>query len=524
MPRIRVDNVGDVGIIKDVPSYELPANAWSDGKNVRMQDGSVHKAKGYTDLFANPLVPPYALFPVGTSEAFYWIYCGLSKVYAIQTTTSFDITRSSGDYNANEYYRWNGDSLGGVIVLNNGVDVPQFWSFPVNHTNPLQDLTAWPSTDRCRVMRAYKNFLIAGNISRSSVAYPNLVKWSHSADLGSEPSSWDITDPTLDAGEVGLAQTGGDILDMRVLRDINVLYRADSTWAMQSTGGSEIFRFWAIFETSGILGLNCVAEWFGRHFVVTQDDVIVHDGQTIISVADQKMRQHFFGDIDSTNYDRAFVVHHRREKEMWVCYPGSGSTFADRAWVWNYAENTWAHRDIPNATHGAYGVIDEDALDVWNPASGNDIAWGADTRPWNYRTYDSQKNGILLSNASDEQLFQGDDSNTAASATLSASITRLGLSMIGPEKTDLYSRKHVRAIYPHVEGTDGGIIKVRCGGQDAIDGAVTWADEKPYTIGTDYKVDFNVDARLIAVEFSSTRDIEWRLHGYQIDLEVSGDR
>ena len=43
---IPVQGVDQVGIIQDVPAHTLPPNAWSDGRNIRFKDGSVHKREG----------------------------------------------------------------------------------------------------------------------------------------------------------------------------------------------------------------------------------------------------------------------------------------------------------------------------------------------------------------------------------------------------------------------------------------------------------------------------------------------
>ena len=538
--RIRVDNVGTVGVVQDIPGYELPANAWTLAQNIRMQDGSVRKANGYADLWTRPEVAPYFLYPVQTPSAYYWLYCGLNDVYTIQNNYHFRLTRTSGQYNASTAQRWNGTNLGGVIVLNNGVDVPQFWQFPISHANNLQDLTAWPSTDRCRVMRAYKNFLVAFNITRSGSSYPSLVKWSHSADVGTVPTSWSISDPTLDSGETDLPQEGGEILDARALRDITVIYRNEATWAMQFIGAPAIFRFWSIFDNSGILATDCVSEFHGSHFVVTGDDIVVHDGQSLQSVANNRVRRSIFADMDTTYYDRSFVVHNKADKEMWLCYPSTGSTLADRAWVWSYAENTWAKRSLPSISHAAYGVLDSEASDSWEAARGSwtyttgswasasgswtteDVAWSADNNPWNYRTYDAQLLNVIFADPTNTRLYQGDYGNTNNGSAMSSRIERTGLALIGPEKIDLYSRKHIRAIYPHIEGQNGSVVKCYAGWQDSIDATVTWSTAKEYTIGSSYKVDFNIDGRLIAVAFESTTDLDWRLTGYEIDMEVSG--
>ena len=541
MPVIYVDNVGEVGIVKDVEPYKLPPNVWSDGNNVRMDNRGVRSSYGHSAFWSDPQVAPYKLFPIQSANAYYWLYCGLNKVYAAQSQWHHDITRASGDYSANAYLSWTADNLNGIPVLNNGSDVPQYWDYPLDHSNKLQDLTGWPATDRCRLIRAFKNFLVAFNITRSGTQYPTLVKWSHIANLGSVPTSWDETDPTLDAGENNLPHGGGDILDARILRDALLIYRANSTWAMSFIGAPAIFRFWSIFDSSGILSRDCVREFYGRHFVVTRDDVIVHDGQQIQSVIDSTNRDFFFNDIGSDNYDKVFVSHYQGDKSMWICYP-TGSGECNKALVWNYGDNTWAFRDLPGVTDIQYGVADEDARDSWNLPQGtwaaqttewassseswslSDIAWDADDRPWDERAYDPQLLNLVYADPDDTKLWLGDSTNTENGTAKTSYVERTGLGLIAEGKTDHFLRKHVRSIYPHVDGTSGGVLNVYCGYQDYTETSVTWSAAQQFIIGQDYKVDFNVDGRLIAVRFESDTDVYWRLSGYQIDLEVSGER
>lgn len=530
--RIRIDNVGELGIVKDVPGYELPANAWTDGQNVRMQDGSVHKARGY-EASVSPVVTPYYLYPVQTPSASYWLACGLNEVYALHGQYK---TRVGTGYNATSAHRWQATNLGGVVVLNNGADLPVYWPFPTDTNNSLSPLSGL--TDHVKIITAYKDFLVACNVTRSGTQYPTMVKWSHRADPGVIPSSWDIADATLDAGETILPQSGGEILDNRTMRDISVIYRSGSTWAMSHIGPPFIFRFWPLFETSGILTKECVAEFFGNHFVVTQDDIVVHDGQSVKSIATQKWRRQLFSEISSAHFDRAFVVHHAKQKEMWACYPTSDST-CDKALVWNYAENSWGKRDLPNITHAAYGVTDAETGDFWDAplgtwssvsiswasASGSwELAeattWADNDDPWDHRAYSTLETGVLYAT---DPLYIGDTTNANNGAAMTAYIQRTGLAVVGPNKADIFKRKLLRGVYPHIEGTEGGVINVYVGAQQSIGSEVRWESSKPFTIGTSYKIDANADGRLVALKFESTTDIEWRLHGYELDLEVTGD-
>jgi len=547
MPLIRIDNVGQHGIIKDVPDYELPPNAWSDGQNVEATDGKIVKRKGSAEIFSAPAVAPYYVTPIQTPWAFYWMYLGLNKAYVVQNLYHHNITRVDSsatpvEYNASESWSWTATNLNGVIVLNNGVDVPQYWEWPIASDNKLKDLTGWPSNYRARNIRAFKNYLVAINIYKAGTHYLDMVKWSDVASAGVPPDSWDESDPTRDAGENQLSEEGGSLIEQLQLRDSNILYRSDSTWGMQFIGGNAIWRFHRMFVTSGIMSQRCVKEFFNKHFVFTNRDVIVHDGQNIQSVIENKMRKWLFNNIDTSNYDRSYVTP-VYPNQMWVCFPQSGSTYPDMALCWNYKENTWTVRDLDGLNHIAWGQIDTTANDAWDKPLGNyqaqsttynlvsstyeqtgSILWDDNDVSWDGRTYNALNNGLLAADTTNSRLMQLNTTNQEDGVDMTAYVQRTGIALIGPNKTDTYARKFLRAIYPKIEGTNGGTINVYVGSQEYTDQTVTWSSAKSFIIGSDFKVDCKESGRLLSVKFESTTDIEWSISSYEMDIEVGGKR
>jgi hypothetical protein len=61
MPLVPIEQVGQVGIIQDVPPYELPPNAWSGGNNVRVLDSGIKKIRGYTEALKTITFPPHTI-------------------------------------------------------------------------------------------------------------------------------------------------------------------------------------------------------------------------------------------------------------------------------------------------------------------------------------------------------------------------------------------------------------------------------------------------------------------------------
>src|SRR5678815_1969437 len=189
-----INDVGSIGSVnpQDVPAYMLPPEAWTIALNMRHVDDGMQSLDGWQQVFGTPLFAPHFAMSLSTQTANFWIYTSLAKAAVYDGTTHTDITRTvGGDYGATQTYQWNGTILGGIPILNNGIDVPQFWS-PQTVATKLVALTNWPATYRTMVMRAFGPFLVAFNIQVAGTSFPHRVLWSHPADPGSVPASWDV--------------------------------------------------------------------------------------------------------------------------------------------------------------------------------------------------------------------------------------------------------------------------------------------------------------------------------------------
>ena len=221
MALINIDNVGQVGIVKEKSSWNLPPNVWSDGNNVKTEEGSIKKCPGYSEVMATCPIAPYHITQITLGNPEYWVVGGLTAIYAydntgtsttlngdinssvttvtVASTTGFEdsgtitigeenitytgksttqftgctrgtdstsaashtngdavvraskwynITRSSGAYSATTDEGWTSTIIGGVLVMTNNFDNPQYWALtdgkPLS-SQLMQDLTNWPS-------------------------------------------------------------------------------------------------------------------------------------------------------------------------------------------------------------------------------------------------------------------------------------------------------------------------------------------------------------------------------------------
>ena len=629
MSILRIGSSGKIGVLTGIPPHTLPAEAWSEGQNVRCLNGSLHKFLGQRVVFGTPSIAPYWLLPAPLAANYYWLYAGLLKVYATDATAHYNVTRqvasagaptaalaglgagnlSAGaytykitfvnangetqggttsntvtvaapatdgqinltsiplggttvtsrkvyrtiaggaqhklvttianntattytdniadaslganvpttnsadwDYAANADQNWTGGNLGGLPIINNGVDPPQMWN-PVSTSTRLAQLSNWPASTFCSALRVFKQFVVALDVTKSSVRYPTMVKWSHPADPGTVPSSWDPADATKDAGEYPLDETPGFCIDCLPLRDLNVIYKEDSAWGMQYIGGQSVFRFFGLPGVNGILSRRCVQSFFGRHLVFGRGDIYLFDGQNVESILAPKQRNQLFNtSIDATYYQRAFLALNPEQREAWFCYPEVGSTLPNRALVWNWQENTFGVRDLPSVAHMEAGVVDPGVAQNWDAQIGT---WDANTQPWDLRQYNPVRWKALLASPTNTKIYQVDQTHQFDGGNMTAYAQRTGLTLGTP--ASLLQRNLVSELWPVMRAT--GPVNFYIGTQAVVDGVITWSAALPFNPMTDRKIDYLSDGLYHSVKVESTGDVSWELDELGFNVE-----
>lgn len=526
MPSIDINDLGRFGAIQDTPAYMLPPEAVSLARNMRIKDGGLEKLLGWSSTFGTPGVAPHFVMPVRTAAATFWLYVSLTKAYGYDGTSHTDITRSSGgNYAAASTQAWNGTLLGGVPIVNNGTDVPQFWP-TITLGTQLAALTNWPAGTIAAVIRAFGPFLMAFNVTKSGTNYPHMVKWSHPAVPGAVPSSWDETDPATDAGELDLPDTAAGILrDALPLGDTMFAYKDSSTWRIRYIGGQGIFdpgkSAW--LTTSGILAARCVAITKDglRQVVATQDDIIQHDGVQAQSVLNQRQRRRLFNDIDTTAYATSFMFDNPFYSEMWFCYPSAGASQPDSALILNYGagSDAWPITEVSGITfrNAVAGPIESASGVLWSTTTDT---WDSVSTPWSQL----ERRRVICCGTDASLFYKLDESATRNGSTFTGTVQRIGLSLIGRKRSgewivDFQKQKLATRMWPKIQG---GPVSVRLGSQAVVNGATIWTPSMDFDPGSTVYVDLGpISGRALGFEIAS--DNPWRIDGYKFDLELLGD-
>lgn len=528
--RLSFDKVGSIGVVKDVKDWQLPSAAWTEAQNIRFRENSAWKTYGYVKVLDPPQVAPHFTAGFLDLNDKWWVYAGLEKVYGVLDGTHYNLTRQSAgvdvNYTGAVANRWNHTVIQNIPIFNNGVDVPQMW-LPVDSAQRLQALSNWPSTVRAKVMRTFKEYLVALNITKSGVPNTNMVKWSHPAEPGTVPITWDETDETRDAGESAIGSTSDALVDCLPLGNINVLYKQDSAWAMSFVGGNFIFRFDRLFGDVGMLAQGCGVSLGRRHFVVTPNDVILHDGQNKESILETRLRRYLFSDIDSTNFPNSFILDKVANNEIWFCYPENGETYATKALVWNQTAGAPSFRDLPRIREGMLGFTPTDATGDDGPWDSDEETWDSDENPWEEAFVAAIDKTVIVPSPTDTRLLRLDKSYQDDTVNISALLERTSMRFDAGDQSVLINNpntvKQIQTIYPMIEGAVDRPIDIQLGYADAPDEPVTWLPAKQFVPGQDKKVDYLCTGNLLSIRFSSTTDDWWRLTSFDVDVVVVGN-
>lgn len=531
---MKVTDLGAIGLVADKEAVTLPPNAWSEIKNIRFEDRSVVPFKGSASIASVTGHPETILAVKSNRGSTYLVYAVEDKIYSYlgeeAEITGKTLTKGG---------RWDSCVLGGIGILNNGIDEPQYWTgsgltsdLPYDLTDVENPSCTWGSVGMLAAFfRPFRYHLFAFDILDCSGRNRRKVWWSHPAEPGQIPITWDVTKPEYDAGFIELSETPGSIVDALAMRDSLQIYKDDAVYSATYTGrqDNQIFNFRMVTDAIGLYTKGCVCDVGGRHFIVSDGDIYIYDGTNFRSIADERVKNFFFSNVNSVYYWKTYCEYYHRTGEVWLFFPSLGEINCDKALVWDVNENVWSYREVPSANCATFAIIDTTSGYTWQDCSGPTWADGPslpNTDPW------SMWVDPVLDMALQDALIVGTDSYLVRMDAGNTDVIGSGESQVSTALECYARRTHldlgdkvdwhtVSRIMPHAEGSQ---FRVRVGSQDNITASVSWSEYQTFNPTTDYKLDFRITGRLHAIEFSSNADVSWKVSGYEVDFVKVGRR
>jgi hypothetical protein len=541
MPNLPVRDLAKLGIVRDTAPWDSPEQAWSAGTNVRFEDGKAMRAPIFRTGIAAGASGLADMVSIGSFTAVsgtdtIFVFDTMGRAYqftpgtGLTNVTEVSFTLTSGDTQFTTCY------LGGVFYVNRETHAPRYFGPSSSKFAPLpnMDTPSWT----CGVLRAFRDFLVAFNVTKTGTPYPNLVKWSDATLYGSCPGSWDTTVTTNLAGENPLAQADSGIVDANNLRDAMIIYTRRQIWIMEYTGDKTFpMTFHKLWQDDrwGAMSRNCSIEVDGLHYVFGQQDIYVHDGVGMPrSLVDGRVRNDVYSSMTIAAAKYCHVVHDPYAHEVLFCYQSqsddtvfTGVTYCNKAVVFNYRSNTLAYREMPNTRAGT--VASASTVKTWAVETST---WGTSGGSWAAQA-DNMKSALLVCGntlsgvLTDARVYVVDPVFRGSRISLPADpeantapyLEHGGMDLDGAQ-LPLQNFKWVRNVYPQARLAFGGPLTISIGAAALTNQLPNYVSVEAYDPNTDYNINSRASGRYVALRVDAPALTDFDFTGY--DLEVIG--
>lgn len=550
MPRLQLGEVGIGGLNSDTPAQKQDLTTFARGINMRPFDGSLQgvfditKTDNANNIGGGQTVntgsTPRNLYamsqwtPTGSSSLnFVYLYetdsDGLNLTFQIvEDLTNSASTGISGSTTAtplDDNSRFNIDlfPFNDIIIANDGASTPRelrrITQVDINNDSALTGqlnnyaafpLTGWIAGTTAQRLLTYNNRIIALNGDGTYIGSENLgnvsLLWSTPISALGTLSGIDfVASSTNSAGDDIVTESVGEILDAGELGEYLIVYKEDAVLQYQDSGNPLYLVSRLLFDDDGLYSPGCFADiGGGKHFVVGNYGIYLHDGgPNKENISRGRIETSLYTDVDPAARNRAFVFHHTSDKEVWVCYSSVGrtgtTTGCDKAFCYNYKNNTWYRRELP--------VVGNDGIRNMTESELNGkiliFAWG---KAGVFQLGDERASGTYLSSGWVQFL-----DNNLGDGTVTKKISAVYPKGEAAFKCAVVSKNSVMAT---------SVVK----DSDQLAVPSSNSSSRTFDPSTKHKEDYRLDGRYYDIELSMIGTTNPKITGFDVEASLGGKR
>ncbi len=541
---LKLDKLGTAGMVSDMAPHDLPSQAFSVAEAVSFRDGKAKKSGGYR--LVNTIADD---FPTWMQP---WLSGGIQRIAVLMTETvqvlesgimlTAALQNQAGAATTLTTSRiGQSTTFGDYCVLNNGTDYPLYsWNSATSSKDGsvFRQIPGWGAATSpggsVKVIRGFGSFLMAIGVTDA----PYSFYWSDEAEPNAFPMSWDYADPTNLAGTNTVSASDGILVNGEPLGNDFIIYAQRATYAARFVGGAYIFdtrRLWPW----GCLNQDCVVQFENQHFVVADEAVFVHDGNSNTRIAAGRIERQLFSEISDLSKVR--VSANLAANEILIYYPRNGASSPNRACIWNWITNTWNFRDLPWVACIAESPQPTTGLLRF---SSPEAAIPIDSAPWTADSLGASdpRRRLFMVTAEGEPIFDNSftgfttgalleygtqyvNATRTATAPYYAYVERTGLDLenLGsPAARSLF----IRGLYPQMRGS--GVVQVQIGAAQTPNGEYLWDDPQAFDLNDAeaYKIDTRLTGKYVGYRIGewegAATSVSWELTGVEIDVQDGG--
>lgn len=523
---IKVRSIGEKSPNFDLETCDLPLEVFSYARNYLLRDNKIHTFNGeqiITSSASAPVNSGHIRFVQKSPTELFYLVAGSSSVKVFDLLNWTDISIAAGYPVVSNFERfWSSCNLGPITVLTNYNTFPQYWP-AINVSQMLLDLPfsstqTWRQKNfKCKIIRSHLNFLFALGLQEGSTEYPNAYRWSHPADIGSIPFSWD----ELDLSTIASKEFIDDeyIIDGCSMRNEFAIYTNRGIHILTYRANSETpFVRRKLSTTQNLLTSECVVEVLGANYFLSNSDILICDGNNTRSILDKRFKNFLKQSLSQTNFDNCYATVNSNTKEVWFFIVQFDNVHPNIAIVINYVDYNVSIRDIlPNRSHACFGIVQDPGAPTafWN--SENILEWESNAEQWNdnlatpfdYRIINCATSGQLETPEPLSNFVYVNNLNTVLEKT----------------NFDIDNTTEIKTIVQFTPKLSSiGNVLVEVGGHDFLDSPIRWKPAVQFNPLVDRKVDVRSTGNYHAWRISSVGTQQFSLYGFDIVYEVAGKR
>jgi hypothetical protein len=524
---LKISSIGANSPNFDLEACNLPPEIFSYAKNYLVRDNEYRAFNTEQNIYigaGTPTLPGYIDFIQKSPTEYFYLVGGSTQVKVFDLLNWVDISNLAGYPVVTGFEdSWEGCKLGSIPVLTNYNAFPEYWS-PQVTAQKMQDLkfdaaNTWRAKNyKCKVIRSHLNFLFALGLKEGSTEYPNAYRWSHPADIGGLPFSWDELDTSTIASKEFLDDEY--IIDGCSLRNEFAIYTNRGIHILTYRGESDTpFVRRKLSTTQSLIASKCVVEAAGSNYFLANGDILRTEGSVLVSVLDKRFKNFLKDSLSQTFFQNCYATVNSNTKEIWFFIVQYANRYPNIALVVNYNDNNVSIRDIQfGRTHACFGLVQDPnaTVEAWNTESTQ--VWPSNSQPWNdnlstpfdYRIINCETNGII---ETPEPL-----SNYIN--TLQSYNTVLERTNIQLDNTE--EKTTITRFTPQLSST--GKVKIEVGSHDFLDANVRWKPAVIFDPKVNRKVDIRTTGDLHAWRISSVGLDGFTLYGFDVVYETAGKR
>jgi hypothetical protein len=363
----------------DVPSNALGANEYNNGLNVEADVRGIKKISGEEAILSQ--VPGSPVFVDGGFRGTIWTYIVATNAGKWYAVTASGITNITPGVGANPNAALSGYTddvnittswVGNVFFINDALRPPMYFlptATEIYLYGSAPDNYIWNYESNVSAVRAefvrnfcspnVGNILIAGNLTKdfissgTTVNYPTTVRWSQSFANTGVPATWQPTLTNI-ANEQEIPVRGPIVDGFFLGANFYVCSYWDTViFAPLSYQNSTapIFGVRLFNQGRGLINNNCWSNTDANVYGIDSRDIWIFDGSNFNPLGNQKVRDYFFRNLNTTYSDRLFMVNNTQKNQIEIYYPDQNSTgWCNKMLSWRYDLQIWnAPKDVANA-------------------------------------------------------------------------------------------------------------------------------------------------------------------------------